>query len=467
MKQEENSKKNTGAKLVIPFFLVMAVLTVVSFCLPLRPTQSQMERRNLAAFPEFSWAALTDGSYFDDITLWFSDTFPGREGWLKLSSRIQELHGYSEIAFAGDFEDWEEPPQEAAVWETEESRADSPETEESGTDSPETEAPLPLTEETEETEVPEETGWGGVDAGDDVNVEITSGAVIQIGDSAFNAVGFSEVNSKNYAAALNKLAGALEGTETRIVSAPAPTAVGILIAPENLPKMRCANQDDTIRFLHDQMDESIVKVDTYAALVPHNDEYIYFRTDHHWTARGAYYAYAGICEALGYEPVPLEECEEWDQGDFEGSLHWKAPRPTKLRRDTLITYVPKANLELQTRSLYREGTVRPLIQDVTDRAINAKYSAFLFGDNPMVQVTNFDLPDGPVALVIKDSFGNPLVPFLAQNYSKVYAIDYRKFHESNIQYFLSVNPVDDIIFAPYVIATQSMDGAAMMKRLCG
>lgn len=458
--EETNPKKTPSAKLVIPFFVVMGILTVVSFCLPLRPAQSQMERRNLAKFPEFSWTALTDGSYFDDITLWFSDTFPGREGWIRMSTWISGLHGYSEIAFAGDFEDWEEPQQEVMMQATEET------TEETAPVEPVEAVTQPTQEGLQETEAPEEIQWGGLDAGEDVKIDLTPGAVIQIGDAAFNAVGFSDINSKNYAAALNSFAKAMEGEGVRVVSAPAPTAVGILIEPQNLAKMRCANQDDIIRFLHDQMDESIVKVDTYAALVPHNDEYIYFRTDHHWTARGAYYAYVGICEALGYEPVPLEACEEWDQGEFEGSLYWKAPYPKKLKRDTLIAYVPKANLELRTRSLSNEGTVRPLIQDMTERSINVKYSAFLFGDNPLVQVTNYDLPDGPVALVIKDSFGNALVPFLAQNYSKVYAMDYRKFGETNLRYFLHVHPVDDVIFAPYVIATQSMDGAKLMNRLC-
>ena len=69
-------KQDTGIRLVIPFLVVLAVLTVVSFIIPLRPTQSQMEKRNLAQFPEFSWEALAEGSYFDDITTWFSDTFP-------------------------------------------------------------------------------------------------------------------------------------------------------------------------------------------------------------------------------------------------------------------------------------------------------------------------------------------------------------------------------------------------------
>ena len=59
---KHNKKRNTGFRLVIPFFLVMGILTVVSFIIPLRPTQSSMEKRDLAKFPEFSVTALADGS---------------------------------------------------------------------------------------------------------------------------------------------------------------------------------------------------------------------------------------------------------------------------------------------------------------------------------------------------------------------------------------------------------------------
>ena len=54
--------------------------------------------------------ALLSGDYFDDITTWFSDTFPGREGWLAMSSNISSLHGYSEIAIQGELPDPEVAP---------------------------------------------------------------------------------------------------------------------------------------------------------------------------------------------------------------------------------------------------------------------------------------------------------------------------------------------------------------------
>ena len=99
MKHDPNK---TGLRLALPFFVTLAVLTVVSFIIPLRPSQSQMEKRNLAEFPEFSRESLLSGDYFEDISTWFSDTFPGRESWIALSANISSLHGHSEFAIAGD-----------------------------------------------------------------------------------------------------------------------------------------------------------------------------------------------------------------------------------------------------------------------------------------------------------------------------------------------------------------------------
>ena len=457
-KSNQTAIKDTGWKLVIPFFAVLGILTVVSFLIPLRPTQSQMEKRNLAQFPAFSWEALVSGSYFDDITLWFSDTFPGREGWLSLSTQLNTLHGYSDINISGQLKDTEQiPPQEEpAALPAEETR------ERETVAAAET---APSTEVTHETE-PDQ--WGGVDAGnlaeDDVIGDV---AVIQIGDTAFNALGFSQMCSDWYARTLTDFSEEMAQLGVRVVSAPAPTSVGILIEPEYLEMLQCADQNEMIQYIHSQMGDQVIKVDTYDALVSHNDEYIYFRTDHHWTARGAYYAYEAICQALGYEAVPLEELEEWNQGEFKGSLYYKAYRPRKLKVDELIAYIPKGDIEMRVRSFYYEGTVRPVIQDMSQREVNTKYNAFLFSDNAMVELTNRDLPDGPSCVVIKDSFGNCLVPFLVQNYYKVYALDYRKFHEADLKKFLEKFPADDVIFCPYLIAIQSQDGNKMIENRCG
>ncbi|MBQ7002175.1 MAG: hypothetical protein IJN67_14255 [Oscillospiraceae bacterium] len=429
-----------GIGYAIPFFLALTILTVVSFCIPLRPTQSNTEKRNLAQFPEFSVEALLSGDYFDDITLWFSDTFPGREGWLTLSSNISALHGYSEIAIEGDLPVMETIPE-----------------------IPKEVEPLPsVVEETageETTGATEPQQWGGVDAGNEA--EINLGAVIQIGDTAFNAQGFSEPYSRKYAETLTAFAEKMTPLGVNVISAPIPTAVGIMVEEEYLAQLNCAPQDDIIDFMHDNMSDDIIKIDTFGALIDHNDEYIYFRTDHHWTALGAYYVYEELCKTMGYEAAPLESFEEFDQGTFEGSIYFKAKYHRKLKKDNVMAYIPQGDIQMLIYKDSAIGYEMPLIADTTQRELNTKYLTFMSSDNPLSVVTNHSLPDAPNCIVIKDSFGNCFVPFLTQNYHKIYAIDYRKFKASTVSYIAEHYDIDDVIIAPYLTATQAIDGNNM------
>ena len=454
MNNKPKSKRKPGWELSVPFFLVLTVLTVVSFIVPLRPTQSYTEKRNLAEFPEFSWEALTSGSYFDDITLWFSDTFPGRESWISLSSNLKSLHGYSEIAISGVVTESDAIPVPTET-------TAPPATEPAETAPEETEATEPT--ETEPTE-PEPTEWGGIDAGE---FDLTPGAVIQIGDSLFNSLGFSRVESDKYIDVLNKFGAVMAEKGVKVISAPPPTAIGIMIEGQYLEQLNCARQDEIINYLHAGMSDDVIKVDTFSAIVPHNSEYIYFRTDHHWTARGAYYSYRAVCEALGYTPAELSDYEEWDQGQFIGSLGGQASRPNAVRWDNVYAYIPQGDITCTITDEYNSTFEGALLADMTNRNVNEKYLTFLSGDDPITQVTNHDLPDAPNCVVVKDSFGNCFVPFLSQNYHNVYAIDYRKYGAMNLQKFCEEYDIDDVIVMPYLIATQSMLGNQLLGYLFG
>ena len=467
--QEASESRKTSPKpsnkLAIPFFTVLVILTLVAFIIPLRPTVSYSEKRELTKFPEFSMEALISGDYFDDIALWFSDTFPGREQWITISRYTEALHGYSDIAIVEDnfleqimnpVEQPTEPMTTPPTTEPAQPAGDNNPTEASS----ETEVEV----ETEPTEtIPEETEWGGVDAGDDA--EIIMGAVIQIGDSAFNQLGYSEYASKRYAAAISKLADALAEKNVTVVSAPPPIAVGVLIEAEYLEKLRCARQDEMLYFIHGQMSENVVTVDTFQALVTHNNEYIYFRTDHHWTALGAYYSYAAICEELDIPAAPLDTFEVVDYGEFRGSLTEKAPYPTRLRSDNLIAYRPAG--EITVYNIYNYSIAETeLLHSMENRRIYEKYLAFLGGDFALQEITNESLPEGSVCLIVKDSFGNCFAPFMTQNYHKVYVMDYRKYRTMSIQQFVDEYDVDTVIMMPYLMATQSTDASTIFENMC-
>ena len=440
--------------LALPFFLVLGVLTVASLIVPLRPTFSESEKRELTKFPAFSLPALVSGDYFDGITLWFSDTFPGREAWLDVSQHVSTFHGYSEVAIDGALTDSDEIPP------VEEPAAPEPET-------PAPAAPA-ATEETTAEEVPEETTepeseeWGGAQVEGN---EISLGAAIQIGDAGYNQFGFSQRQSDRYIASVSGFADRMAEKGVRVISAPAPTSVGVMVEPEYLEQLNCARQDEMLSYLHDNMSDNVVKVDTFSNLVKHNDEYIYFRTDHHWTQLGAYYAYEALCEATGQDAAPLDSLTLWNQGTFTGSLYGKVRWPKKLRPDTLDCYVPQGDITFYAHFTDgSKGTEWPLIAEKAgDVNQTSRYSAFLAADCALAHVVNESIPDAPNCLVIKDSFGNCYVPFLTQNYHNIYAIDYRKYWRYRLSDFVDMYDIDDVIIMPYLIATQATDGNDMFK----
>ena len=442
-------------KLVRPFFWVLGIMTVISFIIPLRPTQSFSEKRNLAEFPEFSLTALADGSYFGDITLWFSDTFPGRESWISLSTEITALHGHSEISIQGDLSVNDAIPVETVQMQA-------------PVQQPEEDEPPAVTQPMQEQEtVPAETeaqNWGGIKAEE---YEVSNSAVVQIGDTAFNVLGFTRQHSDQYVDLINRFADVMEDQGVQVISCIAPTAIGVMVDPEYLELLQSAPQDDMLEYLQSNMNDNIVKVDTVSELLKHNNEYLFFRTDHHWTALGAYYAYVAFCDAMGYEAEPLDAFREWNQGDFKGSIYYKAKYPTKLKVDEVIAYVPDDDIVCTSSKDGWNFYDTELIADRTTWTIDCRYLCFLSGGTTITKVVNNDLPDAPKAVVVIDSFGNAFVPFLAQHYSTIYAIDYRKYTSMNLQQFCELNDIDQVIVAPYMMTTQSSLVTGLFSHLYG
>ena len=449
LKKKPNAKE-PRAGYALPFFLVLAVLTVVSFIIPLRPTQSQSEKRNLAEFPEFSVHALISGSYFDDINTWFSDTFPGRESWLELNNTIFSLHGRADVSIQGDIQIADPIPEIPVA-------TRPPETEAPADTTPVTQVPTepptqpPFEEIAPPTNPVEE--WGGVDAGEDGEVYLSTS--IQVGDSAFTYFGFGESFSNRYIKVLNKFAQSVEELGVRVVQASPPTAVGVMVENEYMEKLNCSPQDQVIDYINGSLSESIFGIDTYESLIDHNDEYIYFRTDHHWSALGAYYVYRDVCEALDMTPAELDSFEIWDQGEFQGSLYYNCRYTNKLRLDNVIAYNPPGELTTRIYDEYGGNFKWDVLTDMSKSGINSKYMTFLAGDHPLVTIVNDSIPDAPNCVLVKDSFGNCFAPFLTQNYHTVYVLDYRNYWLMGLKAFVEQNNVQDVIFMPNLAAVQS------------
>lgn len=142
----------------------------------------------------------------------------------------------------------------------------------------------------------------------------------------------------------------------------------------------------------------------------------FYRTDHHWTSQGAFAAYEVIVRQLGFEPLPLPELLR-SVPDFYGTLYSQAGA-RGYGPDVIDVY------DAQGLTLWANGEQKPFY-DESFESKKDKYSLFLGGNYPVCVIKNGQNPEGGRLLLIKDSFSNSLVPFLARHYSEVHMIDPR------------------------------------------
>ncbi|MBQ3708444.1 MAG: hypothetical protein II889_11130 [Clostridia bacterium] len=191
----------------------------------------------------------------------------------------------------------------------------------------------------------------------------------------------------------------------------------------------------------------------YEKLAAHKNEYLYFRTDHHWTQRGAYYAYAAFAESVGFTPTPLEDFGyAVINSNYFGSLYeWTKDERVKSFRDEVEVFHPTKSVHMHVEASWGEE----LDFDTCIVDEKANYIAFLYGDHPFITITVPDNPQNLACLVLKDSFGNAFVPFLCEHYGTVLVVDPRTFEGS---LFDRVAPysLTDIIFVNNVEAANSI-----------
>ena len=437
------------------FLLALALMTVFAWCLPLRPTVSEGEKRELEKFPSFSLSALADGSYFSQIGLWFSDTFPGRDRWIGADQAVKRLYGTRDVVIYGTVDTPEEEPEPTA--------APTPAPTAVPVTGGEPEGEPTASPEPEITPEPEDEWGGKVIEEEDL---VTVGAVIQIGDSAFSFTTFSRQYSDMYAANINRAAELLRG-KARVSSVFILHGTTLMLPRDYRESIGCRPEEDALEYINAQLADDILAVDTYNSLLPHNGEYIYFRTDHHWTALGAWYVYAEWARMAGFEPVGLDQYTEIAFEPFLGTLFYKANQSRALLADTVYAYEPPGDihlfLELNGRdSRQNLGYETPLITNVRG---SDKYACFLSGDQPMATFVNNDITDGSACVIIKNSNGNPFSYYFTQHYQYVYVLDYRKYTHRKLTDFVEHYDVDDVIFCLSSGQAQSQGGNDLLKRI--
>lgn len=251
------------------------------------------------------------------------------------------------------------------------------------------------------------------------------------------------------------------GDSIKVYNVLVPTHVAIDL-PSRFDDM-CNNQEQYIKYITDAYTEDIIPVSAYNKLMHHRNEYLYFNTDHHWTALGAYYAYLEFTRAAGIEPVQLSDLKEDKIEGYQGSL--AAISGVETLTDDYVTYFTSNN-SIDT-TLYDGDGSNPqdysLIHSYAEGS-NA-YGVFLGGDTPILTTKN-EKGNGKKIAVIKESYGNAFSPFIAYTYSEAHFIDFR-YVSINLKSYLQEHGIDEVIFINNTMASATEVRCDEMKELIG
>lgn len=192
-----------------------------------------------------------------------------------------------------------------------------------------------------------------------------------------------------------------------------------------------------------KLSENLELIDAYNALKPFKDEYIYYKTDHHWTTLGAYRWYEEYCKQKGLTAVKLEDLTEQKVENFYGTFFNKS-KMVFADPDT-ITYfdIPVDHFE------FEQHQKKDSLLNLEKFETRDKYAAFIYGNNGLTYIksdNNLNKVEGQTSklLIIKDSYANCLVPFLTYNYDEIYVVDLRSM-PMTIEEITNQFEIDDIL----------------------
>lgn len=423
-----------GALLVLGMFYVIAA--------PKEATYSEAENRNLAGLPDLSFKSLIKGDYGNDIETYLLDRFPMRDTIIGVSNKVQgtlSLATHEEyLLVAEDSVD--------------------PLTAEEFTDNMEN-----LLAQLEETSVEEEgtnvTGAEEVAKADGAEVlqevveeetkedpPIEPKPEASIEDYPETLGVYMEMNGETYAKAYYKRDNVL--AVTMVLNhysqlLPKDGKLMFTVVPQSVQANQFVNAaaktayysewDDVVNGLGN---DNVYAFDSAEILTNAilEDEYVYFRTDMHWTPYGSYLVYKKMVERAGLQACDYEQDFIHSlETPFRGTYYRDNPSVyTNVTPDDLDILTPKCSLE------WRRITGKDEYKLIDFINLNAKkndrYTVYLGGPAGPWTYAECDNDKEENCLVLMDSFGLGYLPFLTLNYKQIHYYDPRYFDKSVVGY---------------------------------
>ena len=400
-------------------FFITAILSMASlyFILP-ENKLSSIEKRKLATIPELTFSNYTSGLWANSMEKFIDDQFPFRDKLIEMADFINACKGIK--------------------LENQEKVFVSPRIKRQN-----------------------RTMIKGEEIYLDDFDEAYSGSMLIINGSVYPMGGGSPVMSKYFCKMVNEYANILQG-RTRVFSAVAPLSSAFI--PVLKYKKYNTQNKQTLLAIKNNLANGAIFCDVFDELDRHSNEKMYFSTDHHWNAKGAYYAYVAFCHGAGIAPIELNKMEKRTKYNFLGSLYQLTRDPSvKANPDSMEYFIPRVKT---TAVRYGKNNFEnPIKTNVFSHQNSGgnSYLTFLGGDAPLIKITT-DVKNGRKAVVVKNSMGNAFAVFLISHYEEIYVVDFR-YSNHNMLKIIENNKVNDLIFALGMYGAMSKGTINMMRNL--
>jgi hypothetical protein len=457
---------------LILFLLPLLTFFALNIVIVPSKTVSMREKRVVSPRPDFSVRFFFSGQYSRDYDDYYADTFVFRDRLVEVGSSIKGLKGFRGVDeatllvrkgnnMAGRLSGGEPsgdinqgagatagpglgiaavaavaPAAGPGVLPTEQS---------------------PVAGERAAAETPASTGVGVTatppreETTEDLRAVNYSDTYLVLRDRALQLYKYDRPSAEAYAKAINRLR-ALIDPKIRVYDMLVPSQIEFL----GIEKYRSLSDSQKQAFSHVNrlLSKTVTPVDAYGALYAHKDEYIYLRTDHHWTSLGAYYVYREFMKTIGEEPVELGKYRKEEIKGYLGTAYAATLKSSlKNYADTLELYIPFTPHNYSIYAL--DGALK---RDVVGNSSIYKgvpdYGVFLGGDFPWGDIKT-NVRNNKRILLLKDSMGNAFVPFLLPHYEEIYYIDPRHFKANLLKFIKDKNITDLLILNGSYVTTYS------------
>ncbi len=305
----------------------------------------------------------------------------------------------------------------------------------------------------------------------DDGTEIVQDEGIFIWDSmGFNCFKGTENSALNYANTISEFKSAL-GEDIEVYNMIVPNSTEFNLPDRFDEEIESNSERDNITVIYSNYTQDVKNVDIYNSLGENRNDYIFYNTDSNWTTLGAYYAYSEFMKSVGFVPIEKETLQASPIDNFYGDFATSTLNRSLLENpDTINCYTMDIDVECDIYSLDDSGNLK-----TTPETTNSMYkildendkdysTALLYGDNPLSVIDNKSLSHGNKLLLVKDSYGNAIAPYLANNYDEVHIIDFR-YYTDNIVDYCNENGISSVLFLNGIMSANSAIQVDNMKQL--